>query len=74
MSRLIDNQLRGRAGRQGDRGSSRFIASLDDEIMVRFGLSGSGRAIIMLIEMPMCSVEKCSWMTFVVAREQERTE
>lgn len=41
-SRRIDNQLRGRAGRQGDKGSSRFIASLDDEIMLRFGLGGSG--------------------------------
>ncbi len=36
-SRRIDNQLRGRAGRQGDPGSSRFYLSLDDEIMRRFG-------------------------------------
>ncbi len=36
-SRRIDNQLRGRAGRQGDPGSSRFYVSLEDEIMRLFG-------------------------------------
>lgn len=36
-SRRIDNQLRGRAGRQGDPGSSRFYISLEDEIMRIFG-------------------------------------
>ena len=36
-SRRIDNQLRGRAGRQGDPGKSRFFVSLDDEIMRLFG-------------------------------------
>jgi len=36
-SRRIDNQLRGRAGRQGDPGSSQFFVSLDDEIMRIFG-------------------------------------
>ncbi len=36
-ARRIDNQLRGRAGRQGDPGSSRFYISLEDEIMRRFG-------------------------------------
>lgn len=35
-SRRIDNQLRGRAGRQGDRGESRFYLSLDDELMRLF--------------------------------------
>ncbi len=35
-SRRIDNQLRGRAGRQGDPGSSRFFISLEDELMRRF--------------------------------------
>ena len=35
-SRRIDNQLRGRAGRQGDPGSSRFFLSLEDELMRRF--------------------------------------
>ncbi|MEK7214843.1 MAG: SEC-C metal-binding domain-containing protein, partial [Chloroflexota bacterium] len=36
-ARRIDNQLRGRAGRQGDPGSSRFYISLEDDIMRRFG-------------------------------------
>jgi preprotein translocase subunit SecA len=36
-SRRIDNQLRGRAGRQGDPGRSRFYVALDDELMRRFG-------------------------------------
>ena len=36
-SRRIDNQLRGRSGRQGDPGYSRFYVSLKDELMIRFG-------------------------------------
>jgi preprotein translocase subunit SecA len=36
-ARRIDNQLRGRAGRQGDPGASRFYVSLEDDIMRRFG-------------------------------------
>jgi preprotein translocase subunit SecA len=36
-ARRIDNQLRGRSGRQGDPGSSRFYLSLEDELMRRFG-------------------------------------
>jgi preprotein translocase subunit SecA len=36
-SRRIDNQLRGRAGRQGDPGMSQFCVSFEDELMVRFG-------------------------------------
>ena len=36
-ARRIDNQLRGRAGRQGDPGSSRFFVSLEDELLRRFG-------------------------------------
>jgi preprotein translocase subunit SecA len=36
-SRRIDNQLRGRAGRQGDPGSSRFFVSLEDDLMVKYG-------------------------------------
>lgn len=36
-SRRIDNQLRGRAGRQGDNGSSKFFLSLDDDLMRIFG-------------------------------------
>ena len=36
-SRRIDNQLRGRSGRQGDPGESRFYISLEDELMRLFG-------------------------------------
>ncbi len=38
-SRRIDNQLRGRAGRQGDPGSSRFMISMEDDLMRLFGMS-----------------------------------
>ncbi len=44
-ARRIDNQLRGRAGRQGDPGSSRFYVSLEDDLMRRFG--GSNIASLM---------------------------
>lgn len=37
-SRRTDDQLRGRAGRQGDPGASRFFVSLDDHLMARFGI------------------------------------
>jgi preprotein translocase subunit SecA len=37
-SRRIDDQLRGRAGRQGDPGTSRFFVSLEDDLMMRFGI------------------------------------
>ncbi|MBQ1502025.1 MAG: preprotein translocase subunit SecA [Firmicutes bacterium] len=39
-SRRIDNQLRGRAGRQGDPGSTRFFISMEDDLMKRFGGDG----------------------------------
>jgi preprotein translocase subunit SecA len=44
-SRRIDNQLRGRSGRQGDPGETRFYGSLQDDIMVRFGSSLAGRIV-----------------------------
>ena len=44
-SRRIDNQLRGRSGRQGDPGFSQFCVSFEDELMVRFG---TDRAKLML--------------------------
>jgi preprotein translocase subunit SecA len=40
-ARRIDNQLRGRAGRQGDPGTSRFFISLEDDLLVRFGIEGN---------------------------------
>ena len=39
-SRRVDLQLRGRAGRQGDPGESRFFVSLEDELLVRYGIQG----------------------------------
>ena len=41
-SRRIDNQLRGRAGRQGDPGCSRFFVSLEDDLMVKYAGARSG--------------------------------
>ena len=47
-SRRIDNQLRGRAGRQGDPGSSRFYLSLEDDLMRIFAPEWVGRLLTML--------------------------
>ena len=44
-SRRIDNQLRGRAGRQGDPGETRFYGSLDDDILKRFATGMAGRIV-----------------------------
>jgi len=38
-ARRIDNQLRGRSGRQGDPGTSRFFISVEDDLLVRFGVA-----------------------------------
>lgn len=61
-ARRIDNQLRGRSGRQGDPGSSRFYLSLEDELMRLFGSERIGRVMDRLgmeegqeIESPMVS-------------------
>ena len=43
--RRIDNQLRGRAGRQGDPGETRFYGSLDDDILKRFTTGMAGRIV-----------------------------
>src|SRR5439155_10060501 len=50
-SRRIDNQLRGRSGRQGDPGSSRFYLSLDDPLM-RIFAGDRVRAIMERLKMP----------------------
>jgi preprotein translocase subunit SecA len=47
-SRRIDNQLRGRSGRQGDPGESRFYLSLEDELMKRFKSDWVDRVLTML--------------------------
>jgi preprotein translocase subunit SecA len=41
-SRRIDNQLRGRAGRQGDPGSSQFFVSYQDDLLVKYGIDDPG--------------------------------
>ncbi|NOQ50426.1 MAG: preprotein translocase subunit SecA [Mycoplasmataceae bacterium] len=51
-SRRIDNQLRGRSGRQGDIGYSQFFVSLEDDIMVRAGLKRIQRFMKSLDESP----------------------
>src|SRR5215213_6331226 len=50
-SRRIDNQLRGRSGRQGDPGESRFYLSLNDELMRRFN-AGMIESIMNLVRLP----------------------
>ena len=55
-SRRIDNQLRGRSGRQGDPGESRFFVSLQDELMRRFGsdrVAGLMDRLVMDDDMPL---------------------
>src|SRR5690606_15267055 len=55
-SRRIDNQLRGRAGRQGDPGSSRFFVSFGDDIMRRFApdwVGGMMQKLGMTEDMPL---------------------
>ena len=51
-SRRIDDQLRGRAGRQGDPGSSRFFISLEDDIFERYGLARRLFARYRLVQRP----------------------
>ncbi len=51
-ARRIDNQLRGRAGRQGDPGSSRFYLSLQDDLMRRFASWLMERALTQADDMP----------------------
>lgn len=48
-ARRIDNQLRGRSGRQGDPGYSRFYLSAEDELLVRFGSERFKNALSMVI-------------------------
>jgi preprotein translocase subunit SecA len=72
-ARRIDNQLRGRAGRQGDSGSSRFYISLEDELMRLFG---SDRVARMMDVMKWEEGEPIihPWVTKAIARAQQRVE
>ncbi|MGZ6972073.1 MAG: preprotein translocase subunit SecA, partial [Thermoanaerobaculia bacterium] len=72
-SRRIDNQLRGRAGRQGDPGSSRFYLSLEDDLMRIFGsdrLSGLMKRLGMEEGVPI----EHRWVTKSIERAQTQVE
>lgn len=72
-SRRIDNQLRGRAGRQGDPGNSRFFVSLQDDLMRIFG---SDRMTGMLQKMGMQDGEAIvhPWLNKALERAQKKVE
>ena len=72
-SRRIDNQLRGRAARQGDPGSSRFFLSLEDDLMRRFGgerLKGFMSRTSIPDDMPI----ENSMLDRIIENSQERIE
>lgn len=72
-SRRIDNQLRGRSGRQGDPGSSRFYLSLEDDLMKKFG---SERIMAMMDRLGMerdIPIEH-KMVTRAIEKAQERVE
>ncbi|MBY0406940.1 MAG: preprotein translocase subunit SecA, partial [Rickettsiales bacterium] len=72
-SRRIDNQLRGRAGRQGDPGGSKFFLSLEDDLMRIFG---SERIDGLLQKLGMKEDEAIfhPWMTRAIERAQQKVE
>jgi preprotein translocase subunit SecA len=72
-SRRIDRQLRGRAGRQGDPGTSRFYLSLEDDLMRLFG---SDRIAPMMMKLGLKPGDaiRHPWMTSAVERAQKRVE
>ncbi|MDR2464281.1 MAG: preprotein translocase subunit SecA [Holosporales bacterium] len=72
-SRRIDNQLRGRSGRQGDPGSSKFFISLEDDLMRIFG---SGRMDVMMRRAGMKDGEAIShkWISKAIERAQKKVE
>ena len=72
-SRRIDRQLRGRAGRQGDPGTSRFYLSLEDDLMRLFG---SDKIAPMMLKFGFQSGEALAhpWMNKAVENAQKRVE
>jgi preprotein translocase subunit SecA len=72
-SRRIDNQLRGRAGRQGDPGSSRFFISMEDDLMKMFAGKATMRALAMLGMQESDAIEH-KWITKSVERAQRKVE
>ena len=71
-SRRVDNQLRGRCGRQGDPGISRFFLSLDDNLLRVFG--GSNFQDFMKIQIPDDSPLEARIITKTLDKAQERVE
>ena len=69
-SRRIDNQLRGRSGRQGDPGYSRFFVSLQDDLMVRFGSDRISTMFEQLGDMPI----ENKTVTKAISSAQKRVE
>ncbi|MBX0318219.1 preprotein translocase subunit SecA [Shouchella clausii] len=72
-SRRIDNQLRGRAGRQGDVGSSQFYLSMEDELMRRFG-SDNMKAMMEKLGMEDDQPIESSLVSRAVETAQKRVE
>jgi preprotein translocase subunit SecA len=72
-SRRIDNQLRGRAGRQGDPGSSRFYLSLDDQLM-RIFAGDRVRAIMDRLKMPEGEAIEAGIVTRSIESAQRKVE
>lgn len=72
-SRRIDNQLRGRSGRQGDNGSSRFYLSLEDNLMKMFG---SGKISKFMEKIGFSEGEKIEhpWISKAISNAQKRVE
>src|SRR6056297_1105341 len=72
-SRRIDNQLRGRSGRQGDPGESRFFLSLEDDLMRLFNASAVDR-IMTRLKIPDEVPIEHKWVSKAVANAQGQVE
>ncbi len=72
-SRRVDNQLRGRAGRQGDPGSSRFYLSLEDQLL-RIFASDRVSAIMERLKMPEGEAIEHPWVTRAIENAQRKVE
>jgi preprotein translocase subunit SecA len=72
-SRRIDNQLRGRSGRQGDPGSSRFYLSLEDPLL-RIFASDRVAAIMERLKMPEGEAIEHPWVTRAIENAQRKVE
>ena len=72
-SRRVDNQLRGRSGRQGDPGSSRFYLSLEDPLL-RIFASDRVAAIMNRFKMPEGEAIEHSWVTRAIENAQRKVE